>query len=1087
MRIIILIVLALFVSNSTLFSQPLWLRTAAISPDGSQVAFTYKGDIYTVPTSGGLAVPLTIDDSYDYMPVWSRDGNQLAFASDRYGNFDVFVIPAKGGAIERLTYHSSNDLPASFSPDGQNVVFNSWRVDLAKYAQFPNSRMPELYAVPLTGGRPTTVLTTPSESIVYSKSGDKIYYQDRKGYEDPFRKHHTSSIARDLWVHEIKTGKHNKLTNFIGEDRNPVLASDESTLYYLTEESGSFNVHKLNLQTGTNTQLTQLDRHPVRYLTISDAGVMCFSYNGQLYTFQEGQTPKKISIEITSTRQNLARETVSISSGISEMQISSNGKEFVFVKRGEVFVSSVDGGTTRRITNTPEQERSVSFSPDGRSILYAGERDGSWNIYQVTLKDKEEPYFFTSTLFEEKALVKTPLAEFQPAYSPDGKKVAYLEERTTLKVLDLASNKTEVLLPALSNYSYSDGDIDFSWSPDSKWIASDMLMPRQWIGEIGIINVASKEVKNITRSGYSDYVPRWSSDGSMVYWFSDRDGMRNHGSWGSEADVYAILLNQEAYDRYKLTKEDKELQDDKEKEDKEEKEDKDDKDKSKDGKTKDKPVKIDFESIKKRKVRLTLHSSRLSDAVLSKDGEKLYYLARFEKGLDLWMTKLRTKETKLLTKLGANSAGLILSDDGKNLFMLSDGRAYKVETESGKKTGLSFKGEMELKSMEERAYMFTHMWQQVKDKFYVKNLHNVDWDGYKKDYARFLPHIANNHDFAEMMSELLGELNASHTGCFYRPSNSAADRTGSIGLFFDNGHTGNGLKIEEVLKDGPCDKESVKIKAGMIIEKIDGVTLLPSVNHHDILNRKQGDRIRLSVYDPAAKKRFDEVIKPVSRGAENNLMYERWVQNRKKEVKEASDGKVGYVHVRGMNNPSFKTVYEEVLGENYDKESLIVDTRSNGGGWLHDDLATFLSGKEYIRMMPRGQDLGTEPQFKWRKPTIVLTGESNYSDAHMFPYAYKALDLGTTVGMPVPGTGTAVWWERQIDPSLVFGIPQVGMIDVNGDYLENKQLEPDVLVKNSYEMLVQGKDEQLLKAVEILLSSQTQKPEDTKVKSVEGK
>ncbi|MEM9400828.1 MAG: S41 family peptidase, partial [Verrucomicrobiota bacterium] len=260
----------------------------------------------------------------------------------------------------------------------------------------------------------------------------------------------------------------------------------------------------------------------------------------------------------------------------------------------------------------------------------------------------------------------------------------------------------------------------------------------------------------------------------------------------------------------------------------------------------------------------------------------------------------------------------------------------------------------------------------------------------------------------------------------------------------------------------------------------------PTVNHHDILNRKQGDRIRLSLFDPSTKKRFDEVIKPISRGAENNLMYERWVQNRKKEVEKASNGKVGYVHVRGMNNPSFKTVYEEVLGENYDKESLIVDTRSNGGGWLHDDLATFLSGKEYIRMMPRGQDLGTEPQFKWRRSTVVLTGESNYSDAHMFPYAYKALNIGTTVGMPVPGTGTAVWWERQINPSLVFGIPQVGMIDVNGDYLENKQLEPDVMVKNSYEMLVQGKDEQLLKAVEILLSSQTEKPEDTKVKSVES-
>ena len=1078
----------LLLSMGTSFAQPLWLRSAAISPDGSQIAFTYKGDIFLVSAKGGTAIPLTMDDSHEHTPIWSNDGQKIAFASDRYGNFDIFVVPVSGGELVRLTYHSSDDLPSTFTPDDNNVVFNSWRVDLAKYAQFPNSRMPELYAIPVGGGRTKTVLTTPSEAVVYNRTGNKIYYQDRKGYEDPFRKHHTSSITRDLWVYNAKTEKHTQLTDFAGEDRNPVLSSDEKFVYYLSEESGSFNVHKMNVNDPSDkVQLTQLDRHPVRYLSIGDDGLMCFSYNGELYTFKEGSQPEKVNIQITSIRQNMARKTVPISSGISEMELSPDGKEFVFVKRGEVFVSSVDGGTTKRITNTSGQERSVSFSPDGRSIIYAGERNGSWNIYEAKLKDDDEPYFFAATLIEEKPLLVTSSAEFQPVYSPNGKKVAYLDNRTTLKVLDLASGKTEVMLPAIRNYSYSDGDISYSWSPDSKWIASNMLMPGQWIREIGIISVATKEVRNITKSGYQDYIPRWSDDGSMIFWFSNRDGMKNHGSWGSESDVYAILLTQEAYDKYQLSKEEKELID--KKDEKEETEDngKDKKKEEDDDKEEEiKPVKIDFDDIKKRKVRLTVHSSRLRDALLSKDGEKLYYLARFENGADLWTTKLRSNETKLLTKLNARNARLILSDDGKSIFVIADGKASKIDPESGKKEDLNFKGEMELKQDKEREYLFDHMWQQVKDKFYVKNLHNVDWDGYKTDYARFLPHINNNHDFAEMMSELLGELNASHTGCRYRPRNETADQTSSLGLFFDNEYSGNGLKIEEVLKDGPCDKDNLKIAAGMIIEKIDGVTLSPIVNHYDVMNRKEGDRIRLSIFDPAEKERFDQVIKPIGRGAEYNLMYERWVSNRKKEVEEASSGKVGYVHVRGMNNPSYRTVYEEVLGENYDKESLIVDTRSNGGGWLHDDLATFLSGKEYIRMVPRGQDLGHEPQFKWTRSTVVLTGESNYSDAHMFPYAYKALGIGTTVGMPIPGTGTAVWWERQIDPTLVFGIPQVGMIDIDGNYLENKQLEPDIKIKNSYEMLVQGKDEQLLKAVEVLLGQKTEKPEDIRVKTVEG-
>ena len=1061
--------------------QPLWLRYSAISPDGTQIAFSYKGDIYITDTKGGVAMPLTIDDSYEYMPVWSSDGQSIAFASDRYGNFDIFISQIKEASLKRLTFHSSDDFPNTFTADG-SILFNSWRVDLPKYAQFPNSRMPELYSIPSSGGRPSTELTTPSEAVSLNKAEDKIFNQDRKGYEDPMRKHHQSSITRDIWVYDKKAKKHTQLTTFNGEDRNPVLSPDEKSIYYLSEMSGTFNVHKLNLDDPSEiTQLTEFDRHPVRNLSISNTGVLCFSYDGQLYTLKDGASPEKVTIEINSIRQNLERETIPVSAGISEMAISSKGKEFVFVKRGEVFVSSVDGGTTKRITNTAGQERSVSFSPDGKSILYAGERNGSWNIYQTKIKFEEEPYFFASTVLEEEALVATAKAEFQPVYSPDGKKVAYLEDRTTLKVIDLKTKNVEVLLPPVRNYSYSDGDIFFSWSPDSKWIASDMLMPNQWIGEVGVINVATKEVRNVTTSGYTQANPKWSPDGNMLYWYSDRDGMKNHGSWGSEGDIYAVLLNQEAYDNYQLDKEEIELREESDKE-----EDSDEKDEKAEEKDEVEAINIEFDDLKKRRVRLTVHSSRLNDALLSKDGETLYYLARFEKGADLWKTKLRSNETKLLAKLGVGNGGMVLSKDGKSIFVLADGGAMKIDAESGDKKPLSFKGEMELKKSEEYTYMFNHMWQQVKDKFYVKDLHNVDWDGYKKDYEKFLPYITNNYDFAELMSELLGELNASHTGCRYRSGGNQEDQTSSLGLFFDETFDGDGLKVAEVLKDGPSDKADSKIKSGVIIEKINGVLLSKSINHYDLLNRKVDEKVRLSVYDPSSKKRYDEVIKPIGRGEEYNLLYERWVANRKKEVNETSDGKIGYVHVRGMNNPSFRTVYEEVLGENYDKESIIVDTRSNGGGWLHDDLATFLNGKEYIRMVPRGQDLGSEPQFKWTKSSVVLVGESNYSDAHMFPYTYKALNVGTTVGMPVPGTGTAVWWESQIDPSLVFGIPQVGMVDVEGDYLENKQMEPDVKVKNSYEMLVEGKDEQLRKAVEILLQEKSVKPADTTMDKVEG-
>ncbi len=211
------------------------------------------------------------------------------------------------------------------------------------------------------------------------------------------------------------------------------------------------------------------------------------------------------------------------------------------------------------------------------------------------------------------------------------------------------------------------------------------------------------------------------------------------------------------------------------------------------------------------------------------------------------------------------------------------------------------------------------------------------------------------------------------------------------------------------------------------------------------------------------------VIKPISQRAKSALLYDRWTKFMREETDRISNGKVGYVHVRGMNDASFRVAYSEILGRNVDKEAIVVDTRFNGGGWLHDDLVTLLSGERYVDFAPRGHYVGSEPMEKWYRPSVVLMGEGNYSDAHAFPYAYKALKIGKLVGMPVPGTMTAVWWERQIDPTLVFGIPQMGVWDLNGNYLEGQQLEPDVKVEQEKEVVSKRIDQQLIKAIEVVL------------------
>jgi Tol biopolymer transport system component/C-terminal processing protease CtpA/Prc len=1060
--------------------RPLWLRYPAISPDGQSILFCYKGDIYKVASSGGQAIPLTISESYEFAPVWSHDGKSIAFASDRYGNFDVFIMPASGGEAKRLTYHSADDIPSSFTADDQRILFSSTHQDLVTNVQFPMGEFPELYSVPVKGGETALVLTQPAISATVNPAGDKIIYHDQKGYESDWRKHHTSSVARDIWVYDLKTKKNTQLTTFKGEDRNPVFDPNGDDYYYLSEQSGSFNVYKSSLsKPAVSTPLTSFTKNPVRFLTRSNTGVFCFGYDGEVYTMAGGAAPRRVDVRIAQDGRQVLQQTVPVQGGITEMRLAPNGKEIAYVFRGEVFVSSVEGGVTKRITNTPWQERSVSFSPDGRTLLYAAEKDNNWNIYTTSIARKEEPYFYASTVLKEDTVVATPAEEFQPQFSPDGKEVAYLENRVVLKVINLASKQTRTILPGECNYSYADGDQNYRWSPDGKWFLVQFGYVRLFTPQVGLVSSDGKgRVINLTKSGFANVDPRWGMDGTMTYFGSTREGAADMAGGTLTLDIYGMFFTRDAYDRFKLSKADYDLLKEQEDKAKEEK-DKADKDKAKDTKGKDATVKkeepkkdivIEFEGLNERKARFTINSADIADVALTKTGDKLFTLARFEKGYDLWVTELRTKDTKLFAKLGAPNASMELSPDGKALFVLAEGKVTKIDPESAKMEPVAIGGEMALDQTAEKAYMFDHMWRQIKQKFLVADLYGADWDFYYSTYRKFLPFINNNFDYAEMVSEMLGELNASHTGCYYSGQrNQSGDATASLGLFMDYDYAGPGLKVAEILSGGPLDKAALKIRAGHIIEKIDARALDGTVDHSQLLNRKAGQLTLLSVYDPATQKRWDEAVKPITLGQENGLLYRRWVKARRAEVDRLSSGRVGYVHVRSMDDSSFRTVIEEVLGLSIDKEALIVDTRFNGGGSLHDKLADFLAGKKVFDILPRGQLVGYEPYDKWIKPSIVLMGECNYSDAHLFPVEYKIRGIGKTLGMPVPGTGTFVWWEAQIDPTLVFGIPQGGWRMPDGKLCEGNQLEPDILIKNDPDVMGTGRDQQIEAAVKELL------------------
>lgn len=1046
---------------------PLWMRHPTISPNGKTIAFSYQGDIFTVPSSGGTAKQITSNAAFDSYPVWSPDGNHIAFASNREGSIDVWVMDANGGIPKRVTTNSGSEYPLRWK-DNSTIMFKASIMPTAKSIIFAGS-YPQVYTVGMDGGRPKLFSDITMDALDINASGDVLYI-DRKGYEDEWRKHHRSPITRDVW---LKSGdSFRKLTTFDGEDRDPVWSADGKSFYYLSEQSGTLNIYHRTLD-GKETQITNHEKNPVRFLSAATDGTLCYGYDGEIYTVRKGGQPQKTAIRIAADTEGKELIRQIRNSGAYNIKLSPNGKEIGFVMHGDVYVTSIEYRTTKQITNTPEQERYIDFSPDGRTIIYDSERNGVWQIYATTMKNKDEKQFAYATELVEERLTQSDQTSFQPKFSPDGKQIAFWENRGTLRVMDAKGKNVKTAMDGKFVYSYSDGDIDFTWSPDSKWLLSSYIGVGGWNNsDIALVNASGNgEIHNLTESGYNESNAKWVLDGKAMLFCSDRAGYRSHGSWGAEYDAYLMFFDLEAYERYRMNKEEralaKENMTEKEKKKEEKKEEKEKKEMEKPEAKEMEPLKFDLENCRDRIVRLTVTPSFLGDILLDKDGENIYYNVAFEKGMDLWHRDLMTGNTELLIKNVGNGE-MMFDKSYKEIYLAADGGIKKVTPQSKAVKNIEFEAQFNYQPYKERAYMFDHVWRQVKDKFYDKNIHGVDWEGYRKTYERFLPYINNNHDFQEMLSEMLGELNASHTGARYSGS-WASLQTASLGLFFDEDYTGDGLKIAEVIKGSEIACKQTDVKSGCIIEKIDGTEIKAGMDYFPLLDGKIGKPVRLTIR-PKSGRSFDVTTKGMSMNAVDDLLYKRWVDRNRQLVDSLSGGRLAYVHVRAMNSESFRTVYRELLSDkNRNREAVIVDDRHNGGGWLHDDLCTLLNGKEYQNFMPRGNYIGRDPFNKWTKPSCVLICEDDYSNGHGFPMVYKTLGIGKLIGTPVAGTMTAVWWETMIDNTMVFGIPQVGCMTLDGKYAENTQLNPDITVYNTPEDFLNGNDRQLKAAIEEMM------------------
>ena len=1041
-----------------------WLRYPSISPDGKNVAFSYKGDIYIVDSQGGEARQLTSNASYDYSPIWSPDGKSLAFASDRYGNFDIFTVSPDGGVPFRVTTHSAKETPWTFTPDGKRILFSACIQDPAASALFPKNSMTELYSVSVDGGRYEQVLATPAEEVSFMGKGISFVYHDCKGGENIWRKHHTSSITRDIWMYD--GSRHVKLTSFEGEDRCPRVSADGKTVYFMSERSGSFNIYSFPVNDPTNvSRVTNHKTHPVRFLTVSDTDVLCYGYDGDIYVKKAGNPARKIHVTVKSDKNDDSIAELSVSGG-GDNDLSKDGKQIAFISRGEVFVASTEYNTVKKITDTPEAEADVVFSPDGKTLAYASERDGIWNIYTAELVRKEDISFPYATLVKEKPLFKNNKVDRRaPVYSPDGNEIAYIEDRDRLMIMNLESGKTRQITDGSQCHSTA-GSFGYSWSPDGKWILMSYCARNHYpYNDIGIVSTkGGEDIINLTDSGYTDSDPQWVLGGNAILFSTERYGMRNHASWGTLEDVMIVFLNRKAYDDFKMTKEERELEKQIAGLHEDKKDDKKD-DKKEEKKEKIEDIIVELDDIEDRIIRLTPSSSDLGSAALSKDGGVLYYQAAYESGMNLWKYDL---EKGTPTKIGAARGRMKWDAKYGTLYVLG-GRFSKMKDGGKSLESIAVSSNMVMDLAAEREYMFNHVYRQEKERFYNEKMHGVDWEMLTSTYRKFLPHINNNYDFAELLSEYLGELNVSHTGSGYRaPMSRENASTANLGVFYDWTWKGDGLKVEEIVKGGPFDKASSKLEAGDIITSIDGVQIRKGMDYYPLLNQKSGKRTLIGITKASGEK-TDMVILPISNATFSSLLYKRWIRQNAEKVRQLSGGRLGYVHIKSMDDASFRTVYSDILGRYNNCDGIVIDTRFNGGGRLHEDIEVLFSGTKYLTQEIRGKDACDMPSRRYNKASIMIIGEANYSNAHGTPWVYKHKGMGLLVGKPVPGTMTSVSWETLQDPTLYFGIPVVGYRKADGTYLENDQLNPDIDVENTKELVVNGRDEQLETAVKALL------------------
>jgi tricorn protease len=1090
MRLLAIVVLALSFTCVDAFAEAKLVRYPHYH--AGQIAFTYLGDIWTADEQGKNVRRITVHRARDVHPRFSPDGKWLAFSSDRNGNLDVYIVPVGGGAAKPLTTHSADDTVLAWAPDSKRVLFASNRAE---------DFGAKLYTVDLDGGMPLNVGADMGVWASYSPDGSKLAL-NRHG-QAYWRKYYRGSNQTDVTVMDVAQKKFTKLTDFNGLDSWPMWGSD-GFIYFVSDREGGglTNVWRVSDKGGAAEAVTAFKSGDVRWPSISaDGKVIVFEHEFTIWKLDvptRKTTPVRLDIA-AETQENTA-EVRTFNSEADDYSLEPAGRRVAIAVYGEIFTAPTGDGDLVQITDGPARDQNPVYSPDGKRIAFVSDASGREEIYIASTDGAGKP----------EKITEVDALKLSFVWSPDSKSIAYVSSDAKLRRYDFDTKRTaELVVARYGNISAP------AWSPDGKWIAysrPDYVRT----SDVYIIASGGGDERRATFDSYNDSTPRFSPDGRKLY-FVRNEGFGGGGPGAGTAQIYAITLEREE-------------QDPDERREATEPPDVGRSFGSASASSSASPppaTTIDWAGLKRRTRQVTRMPFSILNYVVAPDSRSIAFVTTEPAGMRTQPVLYTIQQdgrrlARVLTggagegddddQPGAAGGGgmsnLAFARDGRTLYFregrgifavgVGQPQASSTGTGQGAPAGsgpgreatrrrLSFAPKVRIDLRAQWSEMFGDAWRTMKYRFYDPKMHGRDWDAMKAKYEPLVEHVGDRQELLNIVNEMIGELNASHTGAAAGggrggAAGASAVSTGYLGIDLEPDARVGRYRVTHVYEEGPSDKDWVRVAVGDYLLAIDGKAVKSGDEYWALLNHRLNRKVEVTFNSkPSEEGAWKTRITPSNQAAHNQLRYERWVKERRAMADKLSGGRVGYLHIQAMNQPSLRR-FEKELRENRNKEALVIDQRWNGGGNIDQELLGILVQREYQIWQPRGTEPNPRPFSGFFGPKVVLQNWRSASNAEMFPAGFRALGLGKVIGTPTAGAVIGTGSYSLIDGSTV-RTPGVGVFLADRDRtnMENFGVPPDILVDNSPEDHLAGKDRQLEVAIQELLKELTKKSTTTTV------